>query len=150
MRLGSRSVKRVKHDAANVQPTTEPNPGPIPYTHGPVNTTGLLGLPVDVFARILDELLTGSRQITREDAVCGGEYGIARTSTFVDRADVLRPLSQTCRALRNVYLPTVYEHLDAWVLRSKGQWWQDLGRRLENTCKRFAEEPGSVHANLVQ
>ena len=104
-------------------------------------------MPVEVFARIHDELLAGSRLITRED--------VMRNAGFIDeeniqyRADILRPLTQTCRVLRNVYLPRVYEQMEAWIVRGGNkQWYKYLGERLEKISKRCMKE--KELAKLVQ
>ena len=142
-----RSAKRTRHDVT-IQSTTAP---PVPESEltrldGPANTTGLLGLPVEVFARIYDELLVGSRLITQDDAMSGAQY--LNGKTIECPADILRPLTQTCRVLRSMYLPVVYEHTEAWIVRGKGQWYKQLGDRLESVCNRFARSP--EHAKLVQ
>ena len=117
---------------------TEPDPT---HLNVPVNTTGLLGLPVEVFASIHDELLADSRIITQEDAMSGQQYLYGDYLKSKCPADILRPLSQTCRALRRMYLPVVYEHMDAWIIHGHRSWFLQLINRLERTCKHLALQP---------
>ena len=112
--------------------------------NSPVNMTGLLSLPVEVFARIQEELVAETRLITHEDVRANETHLDATDGRFTHRVDVLRPLTQVCHALRNMYFGEVYEHLEAWVIRSKVQpWYKQICNRLtrisESLC--CAHEP---------
>ena len=92
----------------------------------------LLALPVEVFELIHDELLEGSHLITRENVMRNPEPYLCSTEVEY-RADVLRPLTQTCRVLRSVYLPKYYEHVEACIIRGQRVWYKQLSERLEAT-----------------
>ena len=92
----------------------------------------LLSLPVEVFEFIHDELLSGSHLITRETVLRHSEPYLS-SADFEYRADILRPLTQTCRVLRNIYLPKYYEHVEACIVRSNRAWYKQLSERLEAT-----------------
>ena len=62
-------------------------------------------------------------------------------SSFEYRADILRPLTQVCRVLRNIYLDAVYEHMEAYIVRGKKQWYKYLGDRLERLYDCCDREP---------
>ena len=148
-----RSPKRVRREAhedalasdpattASADPQLASSAATSSRPNGLVNTTGLFALPVEMFARIQDELLADTRQITHEDAM---SYAMYTTDKFFrHRADVLRPLTQVCRLLRNMYLAEVYEHMETWIARGKssGQWWKYNGDRLVVLSKSCAQGP---------
>ena len=100
---------------------------------GSANTTGLLALPIEVYARIHNELLARSRIVTRKDVQRNVQYITGKTIRY--RADVFRPLAQTCQALRRFYLPEMYAHVEACIFRDGSQQWaKQLGERLEKLC----------------
>ena len=107
----------------------------------PANTTGLLGLPVELFEQIHRELLAGTRVITREDVLARIPFIEEKDIQY--RCDVLKPLSQTCRLLRRIYLPRFYEHMEACIVRGGNkQWYKYLGQRLERSSDFFMQHEG--------
>lgn len=88
---------------------------------------------------IHQELLSGSRLITREDVLTNQPFLDA--ADFQYRADIIRPLTQTCRVLRNVYLARYYEQVEACVVRESKAWYKELSHRLEMTSKGLAGSP---------
>lgn len=62
-------------------------------------------------------------------------------SIFQYRADILRPLTQVCRVLRNIYLIEVYEHMEVYIARGKKHWYKYLGDRLERLSEFCEREP---------
>lgn len=99
----------------------------------------LLALPVELFEQIQEELLVGSRLITKEDVMY--LTPLVDKKDFQHRADILWPLAQTCRALRNIYLARVYEHMEAWINRGGyQQGYNHIGKRLGWMCKLLTQE----------
>lgn len=55
---------------------------------------------------------------------------------YLGRFRVLLALSQTCRGLRDFYLPLCWERLQSCILSgAKRHWYQDLGRGVEIQSK---------------
>ena len=118
------------------------------HSTSPVNTTGLLSLPVEVFEMIYAELLDKSRLITRKEVLANQPH---LDHDFQYRTDVLRSLTQTCRALRMSCLPRYYEHVEACVCRGARVWYKQLSERLEKTSKMLVRLPNlAVHVQYVQ
>lgn len=112
-----------------------------------VNTTGILSLPVEVFEMIYTELLSKSRLITREEVLANNPH---LDDSFQYRTDVLRSLTQTCRALRASCLPRYYEQVEACVCRGVRVWYKQLAERLEKTSWMLIENPHlAIHVQYV-
>lgn len=112
-----------------------------------VNTTGLLSLPVEVFEIIYTELLSTSRLISREEVLANNPH---LDDSFQYRTDVLRSLTQTCRALRASCLPRYYEQVEACVCRGARVWYKQLAERLEKTSWMLIENPHlAMHVQYV-
>lgn len=93
----------------------------------------LLSLPVEVYGLIQKELFTGTDVIIREDVRRSQDYLDARK--FGYRADILRPIMHTCRALRATYVASYYEHVEVCMKRTGRAWYLQLSERLERTSK---------------
>lgn len=99
-----------------------------------VNTdSGLLSLPVEVYELVHKELLLGCRFITREDVLANARQ--LDSCEFQYRADVLRPLMHSCRALRAAYISAYYEHVEVCIVRVGQVWYKHLAERLERAAK---------------
>ena len=96
---------------------------------------------------IYTELLRVSKLITREDVLANKPH---LDQTFQHRADVLRSLTQTCRALRISYLPSFYEHVEACVCKPRTMWYRQLSKRLERLSFMLIESPNfAAHVRYV-
>lgn len=95
--------------------------------------SGLLSLPVEVFGMIQDELLSGTHVITRSIVLENPPH--LDGAVFTYRSDIIRPLMHTCRALRAVFAPAYYEHVEACITRTGRVWFLQLAERLTRTCK---------------
>ena len=113
----------------------------------PVNTTGLLSLPVEVFEMIYTELLANSKLITKEEVLANRPW---LDRAFEHRSTVLRSLTQVCRALRASCLPRYYEHVEACICHTSRVWYKQLSERLEKTSLMLSESPSlAVHVQYV-
>lgn len=110
-------------------------------------TSGLLALPEDVFDLIFDELLAGSRLISKEHVLANQPH---MEESFEYRTDVLHGLMQTCRALRKACLPKYYEHVEVCIVRGPRMWYKQLSERLEKMSLMLSECPHlAVHVRYV-
>ena len=77
-----------------------------------VNTRGLPTFPVELLLEILSHISEDSVPIPNK---------IARPlpPEYLERGTTLRTLSQLCRSLRNVALPTLWEKIEAWATTSE-------------------------------
>lgn len=104
-----------------------------------VNTTGLLGLPVELF----DMILGCFDMFTEEDI---RYYDWDGFKTLVNhnnrnRFHTLRALSQTCRALRKSLLSMAWGHVEVCTAKAGRALYPGLARRLESNSKLLACNP---------
>ncbi|KAJ6597590.1 hypothetical protein DFH09DRAFT_1304381 [Mycena vulgaris] len=81
---------------------------------GPVNTTGLPSLPVEILQEIVSHLPGGP-------VPCTVYMSGVLLGTHLARSKALRALSETCRRLRDVFIASAWEHIEACV--SRGTSW---------------------------
>lgn len=101
---------------------------------------GFLDLPVELCDMIFESLWHDCEDITREAVL--RNYDILQM-THATKEDTLRPLSQVCRTLRDVFLPRLWEHMQACVVRTEGRkaFHKILGERLERLSKGLLQTP---------
>ncbi|KAF5330541.1 hypothetical protein D9619_005233 [Psilocybe cf. subviscida] len=92
----------------------------------------VLDLPLELWTETLTYLRQIPSPMTSVDFMILAyprNYNIP--AEFLERTDVLRALSQTCRRLRNVFLPLVWQQLDTCVMRSpSGSWFHTFGQSI--------------------
>jgi hypothetical protein len=77
-------------------------------TGSPVNTRGLPTFPVELLLEILSHISWATVPIPNKVAE-------PLPPEYLERSTTLRTLSQLCRSLRNVALPTLWEKIEAWA-----------------------------------
>lgn len=97
----------------------------------------LLSLPVEVHELIRNEILHNSSFITRE-VVLRNERQL-NSHKFNYRADTLRPLIHSCRALRAAYISAYYEHVEVCIVRVGQVWFKHLAERLEMVAQHIMD-----------
>ncbi|KAJ7666835.1 hypothetical protein DFH06DRAFT_1470006 [Mycena polygramma] len=56
---------------------------------------------------------------------------------YRERPDTLRALSQTCHTLRFIFLPLLWEHVEACILAKSTTWSKQIANVLLNRCKKL-------------
>lgn len=75
-----------------------------------------------------------------------GPYDPFLTGNYCQRPDVLRALSQTCRALRKFFIPWCWEYLDVCTNRFDGAWHLHISSTLEARSIGLSRRPDlAVH-----
>ena len=69
---------------------------------------------------------------------------------YAERCNVLRAITQTCRALRQKFLPWLWEGVDACAVPYDRAWYVYLGNLLENKCRILLKNPVlAAHVRLA-
>ena len=69
---------------------------------------------------------------------------------FIERLDVLRAITQTCRALRRKFLSWLWERVEACVVPNLSAWYIYVGNVLESKCHILLKNPSlATHVRLV-
>ena len=128
-----RAVRRTKK-IHNTTPTKTSASDTVHGSPGIPTTTGLLGLPVELFEMVLSEYHDIST-----DTILSNPTSLPKESG--ERIKVLRVLSQTCRALRTSCLPRAWERLEACIEHTDGVWYKQVSGNLERKCNGLTATP---------
>ncbi|CAL1707387.1 unnamed protein product [Somion occarium] len=137
--------KKVKQD--NPRPNLDATPSNVPNLEKsrPAATsvsklgTGLSALPVELRDMIFEEVFQSLRDVTREDVLRNSR---SLPTSYAEKRDMLRSLSQTCRSLRPQFIPLLWENVEACVTRKEnGTWYKELGEKLENLSDGLVKSP---------
>lgn len=69
---------------------------------------------------------------------------------FIERLDILRAITQTCRTLRRKFLSWLWERVEACVVPTLSAWYIYVGNVLESKCHILLKNPSlATHVRLV-
>ena len=89
----------------------------------PVNTRGLPTFPAELLLEILSHI--------SEDIIpIPNKVAKPLPPKYLERTAILRTLSQLCRSLRNVALPTLWEKIEAWAMHGRIGWQKGIATDL--------------------
>ena len=70
--------------------------------------------------------------------------------TYLERRNVLRSLSQTCRYWRDIFFPILWEHLNTAHSEMPGQWYMALGESMIKKSLLLSKNPEiAAHVQYV-
>ena len=70
---------------------------------------------------------------------------------FIERLDILRAITQTCRTLRRKFLSWLWERVEACVVPTLSAWYIYVGNVLESKCHILLKNPSlAIHVRLVE
>ncbi|KAF5332118.1 hypothetical protein D9611_008037 [Ephemerocybe angulata] len=71
------------------------------------------------------------------------DIGPTLDASYLERSDVLRALSQTCRVYREIFLPILYERMEACITPRSGKvaFYKHIGETLERKCRGLKKNP---------
>jgi hypothetical protein len=129
-------VKKTPVSSSDSDSDLEPRPQLKSSKHIPAssNLKGFPSLPHELLSAIANCFPKIHTNDILANPTCVGEY--SGSPDFQSRFTALRSLSQTCRNLREFYLPLLWERFQVCLASDpKGSWFRELGQAMERKSK---------------
>lgn len=142
-----RTTKRVKYTLSKAQADFATTPGvdtaPTSAHDLPAHaqSSKALDLPLELLMEVLS-YFRSSPIMTSPTEEATDNVGSIASENNLERTDVLRSLSQTCRLWRDIFFPILWERLDVTATHSEsGAWYKVFGEALIKKSLLVSQNP---------